>query len=229
MRRSDEMELHNTIIRGITTAKKEEMKLAMYNSPCISSGWPAPIGFRMNNWIHRFNGHHTETVPNLGVKVTNVQFTDFDHDDECSGSVAVGFRAAQLSDPDVNDGHFNYVSSFENVDLGSTLIDMASAKLGGLQDIVIIDPNGSSDPAGASNSASAFMSDRNELKAFLASSDCTSYDDVGMAYCKNSCLRGVTLLVDQMETKGLDMKITRKTDGKSTYGEYFGNCLLSQV
>lgn len=222
MRRSDEMEVHNTIVRGITSARKEDLKLAMYNFPCISSGWPAPVGFRMNNWIRRFDGSDVdlETAPNLGVKMTNVQFLHFDHDDECFSSVAVGFRAAQLNDPDVDDGHFNYVSSFENVELGSKTIDMVSAKLGGLQDIVIIDPNGSSDPAGASNSASVFISDRSELKTFLSSSDCTSYNKFGMAYCKNACLRGVTLLVDQMETKDLDMKITRKTDGKSTYGEY---------
>ncbi len=234
MRRSDEMEVNDSFIRGITSTRKEEINLAMYNSPCITNGWPAPIGFRMNNWIHRFNGHHAETAPNLGVKMTNVHFTDFDHNDECKSSVAVGFRAAELSEPDVNDGHFNYVSSFQNVDLGPKTIDMASAKLGGLQDIVITDPNGSSDPAGVSTSASVFISNRNELKTFLESSGCTSYDDFGMAYCENSCLRGVTVLIDQMETKELDMKITRMSDGKSTYAlqfyrfdepEFFNNTL----
>lgn len=221
MRRSDEMEVHDTVIRGLSPSNKQEINLAMYNSPCMTNGWPAPVGFRMNNWIHRFDGYSEETVPNLGVKMSNVLFMDFDHDDECASSVAVGFRAAQLIKPDVDDGHFNYVSSFQNVSLGSKTIDMASAKLGGLQDIVIIDPDGASDPAGVSNSPSVFITDRNELKTFLSSSGCTSYDDFGMAYCENSCLRGVTFLVDQMETKGVDMRITRKSDGKSTYGLQF--------
>jgi len=45
-----------------------------------------------------------------GVTVQNTTFSDFDNSDNCLGSIPIEFDK-----DDKRDGHFNYVSSFNNV------------------------------------------------------------------------------------------------------------------
>jgi hypothetical protein len=133
--------------------------------------------------------------------------------DVCKDSVPIEFNTA-----DKRDGHWNYVSSFDKVQFESdNIMNTQKAIEGGVPDIVIIDIDGSSDPAKEATGASSFVTDKPQLTAFA--SRCTSYPR-GMAYCEGSCLRTVTLYFDQTDTKDYSVKFTRQ-DGKVAFGVGF--------
>lgn len=212
MRWCDEMEISNTEIGGISDDLKSLVDPAYYNHPCASNNFQTPIGYRMHTAIHRF-GHKyadgTEST-NRGASLSNVNFLDFDHNDACEDSVPIEFNTA-----DKYDGHWNYVSSFEDVQFESNNIMNAQKAIeGGVPDIVIIDVDGSSDPAKIATGASAFVTDKPQLTAFA--SGCTSYPHT-IAYCEGSCLRTVSLYFDQTDTKDYFVKFTNQ-DGKEAFG-----------
>ena len=153
---------------------------------------------------HKFPDGSKST--NRGVHLVNVKFFDFDHDDACEDSVPIGFNTN-----DKRNGHWDYVSSFDNVQFESdNIMDTQEADTGGVYDVVIIDVNGSSD--------SAFVSDKLYLKAFAT--NCTSYPR-DLAYCEGSCLRTVSFAIDQTGTKFFYAKITRQDDGANAIGVEF--------
>jgi hypothetical protein len=86
----------------------------------------------------------------------------------------------------------------------------------GVKDIVITDVDGSSDPSRKANTASSFVSNAQYLKGFAGGS-CQEYSD-GIAYCAGTCLRTVTLRVDQTETSALSLRVTRISDGTQVTG-----------
>ena len=64
----------------------------------------------------------------------------------------------------------------------------------GVQDIVITDIDGKSDPTGQSSSPSSLLSNKRSLKD-LAYGNCEVYPN-GAAYCDNACMCTVTLYTD---------------------------------
>jgi len=215
MRWCDEMEIIDTEIRGISNDLKALVDPPYYNKPCVSNNFRSPMGYRMQTNIHNFDYKFPDGTisTNKGVRLVNVQFFDFDHDDACENSVPIGFNT-----DDKRDGHWDYVSSFTNVQFESdNIMDTEEADTGGVSDVVIIDVDGSSDPANRASSASALVSDKLHLKAFATR--CTSYPH-DLAYCEGSCLRTVSFVVDQTGTKFFYAKITRE-DGTNAIGVDF--------
>lgn len=220
MRWSDDVSVSDTVIRGLSQEMEELSRRPYFNSPCKSRWWPYPIGYRMQSQIYR-SDFSNDGKNNRGMSMSNVNFYDFDHSDEwqyfnleekyrCSHSTSIGINTS-----DKRDNHFNYVSSFKDVSFdGPNTIDLqtANANEDGVYDVVVVDPDGGSDPSKQSNSASVFVSDKEHLTAFA--SDCTSYSALGMAYCSNTCYRGVTVYANQIETSEFDLKVTRAPDSK---------------
>jgi len=211
----DEMEIIDTEIRGISNDLKALVDPPYYNKPCVSNSFRSPMGYRMQTNIYHFDKTFPDGTKstNRGVRLVNVQFFDFDHDDACKDSVPIGFNTN-----DKRNGHWDYVSSFDNVQFESdNIMDTQEADTGGVSDVVIIDVDGSSDPANRASSASAFVSDKLHLKAFATK--CTSYPH-DLAYCEGSCLRTVSFSIDQTGTKFFYAKITRQ-DGANAIGVDF--------
>ena len=215
----DEVAIVDTEIRGISTTMKSMISPPYYNKPCVTTNnFVVPMGYRMHTAIYWFDRVFSDgsSASNRGARLDNVKFFDFDHDDECSNSVPIGFNTR-----DKRDGHWNYVSSFNNVQFESAnMIDAKSASDGGVNDIVIVDLGGNSDPSDQSITTSAFVSDRPHLTSFA--SKCTSYPK-NLAYCENSCLRTVTLSIDQTGTRFFDLKVYRESDGMMVFGTDFYN------
>ena len=223
---SDEIKIAETDIRGVSAQTKQLVKSPYFNQPCVSSGFGSSHGYRMQTAIHRwdrivdrwvYNGAEWSTQryygSNTGVSLQNVQFGHFEHTDECISSVPITFNTDS-----VREGHWDYVSSFKNVsfDGANVLMNAASAFDKGVKDIVIADIDGSADPSGQANTASSFVTNAQYLKGF-AGGDCLEYFD-GVAYCANTCLRTVTLRVDQSDTSSLNLRVTRNSDGAQVTG-----------
>lgn len=170
--------------------------------------------------LWRFDGELPDQshLQNTGAKLKRVSFQGFDHDDDddCHDSLHLKFQS-----DDTSDGHWNFASSFEDVTFeGSRILDAMKANEAGVKDIVITDVGGSSDPSGQSSSTtSSFVSNRSQLTTF-AGGACSEYWQ-GITYCKNTCYRTVTVRVDQDETDGLVMKVTRSGDGSSVSADMF--------
>lgn len=220
MRWSDDVSVSDTDIRGLSQEMEELSRRPYFSSPCKSRWWPYPMGYRIQSQIYR-SDFSNDGKNNRGMSMSNVNFYDFDHSDEwqyfnleeknrCSHSTSIGINTS-----DKRDNHFNYVSSFKDVSFdGPNTIDLqtANANEDGVYDVVVVDPDGGSDPSKQSNSGSVFVSDKEHLTAFA--SDCTSYSALGMAYCPNTCYRGVTVYANQIETSEFDLKVTRVPDSK---------------
>ena len=216
MRWCDEMKISDTVVRGVSKELKALVDPPYYNNPCESRNFLTPMGYRMHTTIYDFDKKFSDgTVStNRGVSLSNVQFFDFDHDDSCVDSIPIVFNTK-----DKRDGHWNYISSFNDVQFESeNMIDALQANDGGVPDVVIIDVDGSSDPANRASGASAFVSDKPHLKAFATK--CTSYPH-NLAYCEGSCLRTVSLSIDQTGTQFYHALITRLDDGADAYGVDF--------
>ncbi len=164
----------------------------------------------MHTTIWRFDAKLPDQtyLPNVGASLKRVSFSGFDHDDEedCNDSLQIKFNSNQISD-----GHWNFVSSFEDVSFeGSRILDAVTAQDDGVKDIVITDVGGFSDPSGQASTTSSFVSNRPQLTTF-AGGACSEYWQ-GIAYCENTCYRTLTVRVDQYETDTLVMKVTRSGD-----------------
>jgi hypothetical protein len=167
------------------------------------------IGYLMPTTIWRSD------IANYGAKLSNVIFSDFDDEDECQGSMPIKF-----STDEIRDGHWNYVSSFNNVQIdGSKILPAAAAAQLSVKDIVITDIGGSLDPSGQVSTTSSIVSNRPELTT-LARGSCEE-DWEGMTYCRDTCFRSVTIKIDQDDTADLVMKVTRVDDGIFTQADQF--------
>ncbi len=154
----------------------------------------------------------------MGTNLKNVDFTFFDHKGQCSSSVAIDFNTR-----DKRDGIWNYLSSFTNVTIsGDKLIDARSAEEEGIRDIIISDPDGSSNPSLTSpvptqhsTVAGSFVLNKRYLTD-LAHGDCKIYYD-GIAYCEDACYRTMELIISQTGSSDYDLQVTRDDDGVEVY------------
>jgi hypothetical protein len=222
---SDEIQIVDTNIRGVSAETKKLVQSPYFNKPCVSSGFGSSDGYRMQTAVHRWdrivdrwvnNGQEWASQryygTNTGVALQNVHFSHFDHSDECISSVPITFNTDSM-----RDGHWDYASSFKNVTFdGSNIMNAGLAWDKGVKDIVITDIDGRSDPAGKASAASSFVSNTDYLKGFAGGS-CKEYFD-GIAYCSDTCLRTVTLRVDQSETSAINLRVTRRSDGSQVTG-----------
>ncbi len=216
---SDNVNVTDADIRGISPSTKYLVHPPYFNKPCTSSGFYSPIGYLSSTYLNRFQD------PHRGAKLENVSFSLFDQSDRCSPSIPIAFRS------DKRDGHWDYMSSFTNVTVnGTKFIDAKEADENGITDIIISDPDGRSNPAflGKENDfmktreldsslfdAGSFVSNKPYLTN-LARGKCELYHD-GISYCEGACYRTVRLMVGQTGTAGYDLKVTREDDGAVTY------------
>lgn len=193
-------------IRGISSATKDLTSPGKLESPCKGNynvGSP-PVGYMMHTTLNR--NYDTPRL-NRGARLRDVHFSLFDQpdDDECSGSVPIAFNTN-----DKRDGHWDYLSSFKNVTVdGIKMIDAKAADENGVSDIVISDPDGSSDPFGLNTGPGSFVSNKLHLTEF-AGGDCSVHDD-DIAYCENTCYRTVQLRVSSIGE--FSLRVTREDDG----------------
>lgn len=211
IRWSDDVNVTDTDIRGISSASKYLSHPPYYQKPCLGY-FGSPVGVMIPTAIHRWDWTYPDGSPrvNRGTKLTNVDFTLFDQTDECSESVPITFNMN-----DKRNGHWNYLSSFSNVRVdGDKLFDAESANDNGIPDIIISDPDGSSDPARQASGPGSFVSNKRYLKEF-AGGDCDLYSE-GIVYCQNACYRTVELIVGQTGTSSYELRVTR-SDGSEVY------------
>lgn len=207
MRWSDNLQIENTIIKGVTTLTKDLLKAPYFNRPCISSFYP-PVGFKMPSGINKW-----DRTDNMGAILSSVQFLDFDHSDECKRSIPISFNYG-----DTRHKHFDFTTMLTGVTFeGARLIDAASSNENGVTDVVIHDIDGSSDKKNEA-SHGMLVSNVQRLKAF-SDEGCSSYPE-GISYCANTCYRTVSFMVDQSGTDEVDVRITRLMDEKEVIIPY---------
>eukprot|EP00554_Chaetoceros_debilis_P007442 CAMPEP_0194077066 /NCGR_PEP_ID=MMETSP0149-20130528/3732_1 /TAXON_ID=122233 /ORGANISM="Chaetoceros debilis, Strain MM31A-1" /LENGTH=4275 /DNA_ID=CAMNT_0038757959 /DNA_START=113 /DNA_END=12940 /DNA_ORIENTATION=+ len=212
LRYSDDIEMIDTDIKGISAATKYLHHPSYFSKPCISNGYTpdSPTGLIMQTKLYRWNGSYSDGTPRLnrGAKLTNVNFSLFDQTDECSDSVPIKFNTYN----GIDDGHWNYLSSFTNVRFdGNKMFNGQDANEAGVPDIVISDIDGTSDPSQQSTGPGSFVSNKRYLTSF-ARGDCNLYDN-DISYCRDACYRTVQLRVDQTESGDYDLRVTREEDG----------------
>jgi len=205
---SDEMTMTETDIRGISSTTKNLAHPSYFEKPCKGNYKYSPVGYRMQAALYRNNN-----VPRLtrGARLSDVHFSLFDQpdDDACSDSVPISFNSVEK-----RDGHWDYLTSFANVTVdGIKMMDAKVADESGIPDIVITDPDGSSDPSGLNTGPGSFVSNKLYLKKF-AGGDCSVYHD-GIAYCQNTCYRTLQLKVGS--TGDFDLRVTKEDDGAEVF------------
>jgi hypothetical protein len=122
---SDEIQLVDTSIRGISAETKTIVQSPYFNRPCVSSGFGSSDGYRMQTTVHRwdrtvdrwvYNGQEWTSQryygTNTGISLQNVHFSHFEHSDECISSVPITFNTDSM-----REGHWDYISSFKDVTL----------------------------------------------------------------------------------------------------------------
>lgn len=113
-------------------------------------------------------------------------------------------------DSSIWDGHFDYISSAESVnivDSRGTYMDACRATSErGVSDLVINDLNGSLDPTGAASSG-ALVHDNDHVKKIFGTSGCESIGNC-LAYCPGVCLRAFSLRVEQFGTENWKLLVS---------------------
>ena len=197
MRWSDDIMINDTEIRGISSITKHLVHPPYFNRPCTEHIL-SPVGYRMQTNIYQYK---------KGAQLTNVHFSLFDHDDECSNSFPIAFQTYHRYTTKL----WDYTSTFQNVTFdGKKTMAASAAHEAGVLDIIITDPDGNSDPAGQSFGPASFVSNVTHLTG-LSHGSCSVYDE-GIAYCNNTCLRTVKFVVDQAFSEDYDLKVTRIED-----------------
>ena len=195
MRWSDDVEIRDTEIRGVSSHTRYLVHPPYYNRPCTSRIL-SPIGYQIQTTIHNWIDGK-----NKGALLWNEHFSLFDHDDECSDSVPITFDTANIQS-----GHWDYISTFQNVTIvRNQIMDALAASDGGIPDIVIIDPDGWSDPLSQASGPASFVINKPYLIDFIRG-ECHAHHE-GILYCDNTCLRTITFVVDQELSKDYDFKV----------------------
>jgi len=190
-------------------------------------------GINMMSAVWRL-GHND---PNLGLRLRNVNITGFDKEQEwypkCKSTVPIAFKNNKY------DGHFDYVSSAENVNIidsrGTVMAGCRVAQEIGVKDIVITDLDGSFNPSGSATGG-ALVSDEPHVTDILGPDACTSIEGC-MAYCPDVCLRSFSYKVEQFGTENWKLKITNTATGitmqvpgtiRTINGAYFSDAYTSR-
>ncbi len=218
LRWSDNIEINDLLLRGVTSATKSMTKQHYFNKPCISHNFQlSPSGLRLPVAIHRRDNIHNKD--NIGTRISNIQFTDFDHDDECESSVPISFSSSDHH----GRSHFDYVTMMKNVTVdGSKWINGETREEDGVNDVMIHDVDGSASPLGKLSVPGMFVRDVLWLQAF-APDGCAQLPH-GVSYCPNTCYRTITFFVDQNDSEDIDVRVTRRSDEVETlvpYNRYF--------
>ena len=97
-----------TKIIGYSNTTKKLTKPPCFKKRCISD-LLTPKDFQMPPTLRGYDTSYNNPLKK-GIMLKNVNFVDFDHDDECGEeSVAIMFNTGNKGDE-----HFNYMSAFEN-------------------------------------------------------------------------------------------------------------------
>ena len=213
---SDNIEVDDVVVVGVTKSTKTLTKPPYFNKPCKSHNFHPPVGLKLPVAIHRRDS--SQNLNNVGARISNTHFFNFDHDDECEASIPINFN----SEDDHGRNHFDYLTTFLNVTVnGTNLIDAESSNEDGINDIIIHDIDGSSSPTGNSSEPGMFVRDVLWLSAF-SEGVCTQHPR-RINYCTNSCYRTVTFFVDQTSSETIDVRVTRTSDEVEVlvpYNEY---------
>lgn len=202
LRREDQILLEDFDIKGATQVFKDHTITRSRKICSSSSSWRHEgILITPNLWRTGYND------PKLGLQLRNVNITGFDTDwYSCKSSEPIGY----YSTSDVYDGHFDYVSSAQDVsivDSRGTIIDGCRfASELGVSDIVINDLDGGLDLSGAS-ARGALVSNFPHVTDIFGSDACSSIGNC-MAYCPGLCLRTFTLRVEQFGTENWKLKVS---------------------
>ena len=163
LRWSEDIQITDTLIGELSQATKTMVKPPYFNKPCETTGYESPIGYRMQTALRYPDDANT------GATLCNVAFVDFDNE-ECVGSFPITFNT-----DDRRDGHWDYLTAFDNVSFDtSPFIDAESAIGMGFNNIVITDIGGKSDPLGQATETAVFVSTTSVMKAFLGE-QCVDY------------------------------------------------------
>ena len=194
----DNLQIKNTLIRGHLAETKAMVQAPYFNQPG-EDGFVPSIGLTIPTAIW----YPDRTDNNIGARLTNVHFTDFDHSDEYESSVPMSFNLEESYGT-----HFEYLTMFKNVTVdGTKIMDAPPTDQPGIKDIVIHDL-GFSDPSGqSSQTPGMFVSNVEHLKKFAGGS-CTDYP-TNISYCANSCYRTIQFSIDPSFSSAFEVVVTR--------------------
>ena len=202
IRVADDIELSDFDIVGSSEIFKDHTATRSLKL-CHWHGWDHD-GLIMPAQIWR-TGH---LDPMRGIRLKNVNISGYDKEKTwyplCRNTRPI------LMDNHKYDGHYDYISSFENVnvvDSRDMVIEACHAASSyGFNDIVINDIDGSLDPAGEASNG-ALVSDNLFVHGVLGEGACTSIGSC-MAYCPNVCLRTFSYLVEQFGTENWKLRVS---------------------
>jgi len=196
-RYSENLTISNVEIRGFSNSSRTLTLPPYFWQLCPSSS--AVVGYRLNTFIN--DGSETK-----GVTAKNLIFADFDATLDCPGSVSI-----ELNSLDVTDGHFDYLSSFQNISIKDSrnfYINACRAQSVGINDIVLTDIDGSLFNHTNASSPYSVVSNVNSLTTFAANS-CTLHPEMCLADCASTCLRTVEYSVEQFGTSKWALQIIK--------------------
>jgi len=196
-RYSDNLTLTNIDIRGFSNLSRALTKAPYFWQLCPSSS--AVVGYRLNTLID-------DSSETKGATVKNLVFADFDTSPDCPASVAI-----ELNNLDVSDGHFDYMTSFQNISIKDSrnyYINACRAQSIGINDVVLTDKDGSVFNHINASSPYSIVSNVKSLTTF-ATNPCTLYPEMCVADCASTCLRTVEYSVEQFGTSKWALQIIK--------------------
>jgi len=208
----DSARISNTDFRGYSDTSKHITKPPSHYERCKDSDFGNPSGIRLMSRRHKTYHEGKDR----GATLENVTFYEFEQIENCAGGFPIEFHTDVASNR-----HFNYQTSFSSVTFDDTVhspifdgCTLLNEK--GVQDVLITDIDGASDPSGLSRGPASIVSNTVGMKKF-SNDDCASLSGSCMAYCPNTCMQSVDFLIDQSYSDKSSMKVTRLSDGEEHY------------
>jgi hypothetical protein len=194
---SDNLTLTNIEIRGFSNSARNLTRPLNFWKMCPSTA--AVVGYRLNTFIY-------DASETKGATVKNLVFADFDTSPDCPNSVAI-----EINSLDVRDAHFDYLSSLQNISIQDSRdfrINACPAQNVGINDIVLIDLDGSVFNRAIGSGPYSIISNVNSLTSF-ATNGCTLHPDTCIADCSSTCLRTMEFMVEQTGTRHWVLRVTK--------------------
>ena len=155
------------------------------------------------------------------MHLKNLRFWDFDKVSDCSNSAPI--YLSNLREDDHFDFNFHVTNLTVNGLRGQKTLSACAAAATNINDVVITDLDGSLDPNPAPEftGVASAVSNQPFMTAF-ADGLCDEIEDSCMTYCRDTCLRTVSWLVEGSGTEGLTLHVfeeggARKHDVPSNY------------